>query len=173
MEDRQKREGKKRNHNNQTNKKLNVKKNGKKTNKLKSNVNKMENNKKAGFKYHYFGACEERKEGSMGENWGQKYVQNQLLKERVVVDWLVGGLGGGGGWGLSLVSPLLFIASALFSCRRALAVQHLSRSTLATHQNFHLDSNLSTAKLLLSLYFRFYRCGFFFVCFFVSFLSFS
>ena len=32
MEDRQKREGEKRNHNNQTNKKLNVKKNGKKTN---------------------------------------------------------------------------------------------------------------------------------------------
>ena len=45
----------------------------------------MENNEKAGFKYYYFGTCEERKEGFMGENWGQKYVQNQL-KERVVVD---------------------------------------------------------------------------------------
>ena len=103
----------------------------------------MENNEKAGFKYYYFGTCEERKEGFMGENWGQKYVQNQL-KERVVVDWLVGG--GGGGGGLSLVSPLLFIASALFSCRRALTVQYLSRSMLATHQNFRLDSNLSIAK---------------------------
>ena len=87
-----KREGKKRNHNNQTNQKLNVKKNGNKT-KLKSNVNKTENNEKAGFKYYYFGACEEREEGYMGENWGQKYVQNKLLKERVVVDWLLGGLG--------------------------------------------------------------------------------